>query len=359
MEEDIFAGAFAEANGLKIEKEFSENNDNNGGADNKGAAQNPANQQNNQQQNQQQNNQQQNQQQSGNDGSSAGQNNQTTPAPSFEELLVTNSKGKFKKIEDVEKAIDDAAKAAFATEKVQKLNDFIKAGGTFEDFAKTQLTDYTKLSDNEKIKERMKLTDPYLTDEELDVLIASEYTIAEDASDIDKKMVDIRRKRAAKEAENILIENQKKWAVQDVDPETARQEAAQNFEKWKTQFYGSIDKSDKLELTIGEKDTDKMHFEIKKELKDSVKQKYTNLSEFWNRYQNADGSDNVEKLVNDLYILENFNSIIKTVAGFAKTQGREELINERKNPNYTGDNVNTNNGVETIEDQIAKNAPRF
>lgn len=361
MDKDIFAQAFADANGLTIETESVIDKANNDAtAQNDPAGTNPANasagqnSQNNAQANQQ-NNQQSSQADPG-----AGQAQSNTVTPSFEELLATNSKGRFKKLEDIDAAITESVNSIFASEKVAKLNEYMKSGGKFEDFARTQLTDYTKLDDISKIKERMRITDSYLTDEEIDIMIESEYSVPEEASERDKKLVEIKRKRDAKEAESILIENQKKWAVTDRSSEEIRAEAEQKFGQWKNAFHGSVDKTEKLEFQIGEKENAvTFNFEVPKDVRNAVKDKYTMLDNFWQRYSNEDGTENIEKLVKDLYVLENLDAIIKSATGFAKTLGREEVIAERKQPGYTAPSQNQNNGgVKSIEEQIAENAPR-
>lgn len=361
--EDAFASAFAAANGLTLETENSSLNNSGSGtppAGNPPAGNQPANSGNpptgnpptpptppanpN------------NPPASGNPAPGAGDGNPPAQPQSFEKLLETTSKGRFKSLEDIDNYINSELKKVFVSEKVEKLNQYMKSGGKFEDFARTQLTDYTKLDEKSKIRERLRITDSYLTDEEIDVLIDTEYSVPETATDRDKQLINIKLKKDAKEAENVLLEHQKKWAVADRSPEELQAEAEAEFAKWQDAFHSSVDAVGKIELNIGEKDL--FSYEIPAEVKKSVKDNYTQLNNFWNRYNDKEGKEDIPKLARDLFILENLDKIILSATAFAKSKGREEVIAEMKNPGYQAPPAGGNQPpVESIEDQIAKNSP--
>jgi hypothetical protein len=274
-------------------------------------------------------------------------------AQSFDELLTANSKGKYKKLEDIETAINEGIKTAFVNDKVAKLNDYMKAGGKFEDFARTQLTDYTKLDEVSKIKERLRITESYLTDDEINTLVDAEYSVAEDATDREKQLMSIKKKKAAAEAEVVLLEHQKKWAVSEVSPEEAKLANEVEFEKWKTAFHTSVDSAGKIEVSIGDKEPVAFSYEVPADSKASVKEKYTQLSNFWNRYTDDKGNEDVAKLTKDLFILENFEKIANALGSFMRTKGREDVINERKQPGYVAPTEGVQDSPLTIEEQIA------
>ena len=85
-------------------------------------------------------------------------------------------------------------------------------------------------------------------------------------------------------------------------------------------------------------------------------EEYVNqLENFFQQYVDDAGNWNYDQLNTDMFILNNIDSIIKSVANHYKSQGTEEVVQELKNPSYEGKDAQpSNDGTPSIEEQILK-----
>lgn len=267
----------------------------------------------------------------------------------FSSELSKRSGGKFKSYEDIEAAITDAGANAFANDMVAKLNDYVKGGGRAADFIKTQTVNFKEMSDLEAIKERSLLFDEGLTSEEVTLLMEEEFGVGENATDREKKLAQIKIKKAANAARDELVKYQEKWAVAPEATDEQRQRAnAKTTEDWRQELSTTVDKSEEISFKIGEQD---FKFKPSDDAKAAVKSNY-DLTKFWDRYKTDAGYD-VAKFVKDQYILNNIDDIISSIATFAKGTGTEEVIDEMKNPDLDGkDKKNQDGGKISVVDQV-------
>jgi hypothetical protein len=116
---------------------------------------------------------------------------QTQEAPVLEEITE-------EEIEEVEEQVEEAIAEAEATgeplpENIQKLMDFMdETGGDLNDYVKLN-QDYSKLDDQNLLREYYKQTKPHLDNEEINFLMEDTFSYDEDMDD-DR---DIRRKKLA------------------------------------------------------------------------------------------------------------------------------------------------------------------
>jgi hypothetical protein len=104
-------------------------------------------------------------------------------APAFDEVswVKERTKGKYESAEALFQALAESeTKITPETELVRGVNDFIKRGGTVEEYLKTQTTDFAKLSHYDAIKAKLKFDKPFLEDHEIDLMLKREYKIGED-----------------------------------------------------------------------------------------------------------------------------------------------------------------------------------
>jgi hypothetical protein len=271
---------------------------------------------------------------------------------SFESLLEKKSGGKFKSFSDIERALEEAPEQAFANEMVAKLNEYVKNGGSANDFLKTQTVNFGEMNDLDALREHAALFDSTLSREEIDLLIEDEYGLRPDASDTEKRLAAIKMKKAGQVARRELQDYQKKWAVPQSTSEEVQQAARAAAEKWQQELSGVVDLQQELAIKIGEED---FKFVPSSEAKEAVKKGH-DLNKFWDRYK--DGSErgyDLNKFVKDMFILNNFDDIIKSVAVFAKGQGADGLVDSMKNANFKpADHKDGKGGTKSIEDQIGQ-----
>jgi len=251
----------------------------------------------------------------------------------FDKLLAERSGGKWKSITDIEKALEEAPTNAFANEQIAKLNDYVKSGGRLEDFVRTQTVDYSKMTPEQLVAERMMLDDPELTAQEVQLLMEEDFGVADDASERAKQVATAKLKKAAREAKDALEANKQKWATPLPDQTAQRAEAQQ---RWEAQLSGTVDKVSNIDIALNQ--TDNFSFKIEDAAKAKIKENYRDLSTFFKRYIKPDGSEDTERFVKDMIKLENFDLIVRSAASASKNQGKKDVVDDIKNTDFSGKN---------------------
>jgi len=271
----------------------------------------------------------------------------------FDKLLAERSKGRFKNLSDIDNALEAAPKNAFVNEQIAKANEYIQQGGTFQDFARTQTIDYVKMPDLDIIKEGYALSDPNLSADEVQLLAEEEYGVSENASEREKSLAQIRLKRDATKSRQALVEHQSKWAVPQASDEDIAAARTAEGEQWVADLSQAVDGIDKVDFVLNEKDT--FPFEVSAEAKTAIKEQYADVRKFFLRYRKEDGSSDTQAFVKDMLILNNFEHILRSAASFNKGQGIEQVVDQIKNPDFKGENVQKpTDGKLTIQEQAAR-----
>jgi len=275
-----------------------------------------------------------------------------TESPSFEDLLLEKSGGKFKSYEDFEKALtekpQETQSADFASEQLEVLNRYVKDGGKLEDFLKTQV-DYANMSEMDVIKAEMKLNDPDLTESDMDFLINKEYQLDDEEYDEDEvRLSKIKLRKDARKAKTALKEWQDGYTISEkkesVEPqqkvEQNTQPSKESLEKERVRWEGAVkdsaSKMEQIDFEINEKG-DKFTFALSDEDRANVVKNTSDLSKFWSRFMNGDGTENIEKLNRTMFMVDNFDKIIRAAASKFKSDGKDAILEDIKNPNYSAD----------------------
>ena len=94
-------------------------------------------------------------------------------------------------------------------------------------------------------------------------------------------------------------------------------------------------------------------FSLTEEDKDNLYNNNSNLDGFFNRYMDeGSGKWNMEKLNMEMFILNNFDRIIRSVASQNKGVGREQIIKDIKNPSFAPQKKAAQGSSKSILDQI-------
>jgi len=249
----------------------------------------------------------------------------------FETTLAERSGGRFNSIADIDKALEDAPANAFANEQIAKLNDYVKSGGSLNDFVRTQTVDYATMSPEELIYSKMAMDDPEMSAEEISLLMEDDYGVADDATDRTKQVAGAKLKRASREALKELQEHQKKWSVPLADQKIDREA---NVKQWEAQLNGAVDNTNEIDIALNQ--TDNFTFKLEDDAKAKLKTNYRELDKFFSRYIDASGKEDTARFVRDMAILENFESIVRSAASASKSQGKKDVVDDIKSPNFEG-----------------------
>ena len=290
-----------------------------------------------------------------------------TESPSFEELLLEKSGGKFKSYEDLEKTLTEKPQETksvdFANEQLEVLNRYVNDGGKLEDFLKTQV-DYSSMSEMDVIKAEMKLNDPDLSESDMEFLINKEYQLDSEEYDEDEvRLSNIKLRKDARKAKTALKEWQDGYTIpenkESVESEQKMEQTNQPSQealakekaRWEKAVNDSASKMEKIDFEINEKG-DKFTFALSDEDRVNVVKNTSDLSKFWSRFMNGDGTENVEKLNKTMFMVDNFDKIIRAAASQFKSEGKDAILDDIKNPNYSADSKVEPSGSQSMQEQM-------
>ena len=244
---------------------------------------------------------------------------------------------KFDSIESFNDALS-TKKTSFANEQIEKMNNFVsETGRSIADYIRTQAVDYSKMSNEDIMRLSFKQENPELSMDEVNVLIDSKYKIDKDKySDSEKTLGKIELKKDVAKARKNLIDMQEKYRtpVQNSNQDSPEQEAAR--ESWVSDMSSEVDEVESITFDIndsGEEFTFALSDDHRKDLVDAN----SNLSDFFNQYINEDGNWDFDRLNTDMFVLRNFQDIIRSVANQYRSKGTEQVVRDIKNPSFNNE----------------------
>ena len=278
----------------------------------------------------------------------------------FNTLLREKSEGKFENYEDLVKSFEENQKEtdSFANETIAKLNQYILDGGSINDFDKTQV-DYSEMSDLNILKAGMKLNDPDLSDSDIDFLVDREYKLDEEEYDEDEVRISkLKLRKDAKEYKIKLEEWKKQYEIPvksegqlKEDENTNRENQLKEKQRWENLVNDSTSKFETVDFNINDKG-EKFTFTLSDEDRNTLKSSNSDLSKFWSRFMNEDGTENMEKLNKTMFLVDNFDKVVRAVANQYKSSGKDDVLKDIKNPDYNMNNATTDSGLKSLQQQM-------
>jgi len=227
-------------------------------------------------------------------------------------------------------------KTSFANEQLEKMNNFVsETGRSIVDYIKTQAVDYSKMSNEDVMRLSLKQENPELSMDEVNVLIDSKYKLGKDKyGDAEKTLGKIELKKDVTNARKSLMEMQEKYRmpVQNNDNSTERETAKKD---WVNNMSSQVDEVESITFDIndsGEQFTFSLTDNHRKGLVDAN----SNLNGFFDKYV-ENGNWNFDKLNTDMFVLNNFQDIIRSVANQYRSKGTEQVVKDIKNPSFNNE----------------------
>ena len=97
-------------------------------------------------------------------------------------------------------------------------------------------------------------------------------------------------------------------------------------------------------------------FQLNDDHKKSLVESNSNLNNFFDRYVEESGDWNFDKLNIDMFVLDNFQDIIRSVASQYRSKGTEQVVRDIKNPSFNNEpksNISKDKSIiEQLDDQI-------
>ena len=242
-------------------------------------------------------------------------------------------------------------KTSFANEQIEKMNNFIsETGRTMADYIRTQAVDYSKVSNEDVMRLTLKQENPELSMDEVNVLINSKYKLGEDKhSDADKTLGKIELKRDVTNARKNLMETQEKYRMpaenndNSVEQETVRKD-------WVNNMSSEVDGVESITFDINDSG-EKFTFSLTDDHRNGLMNANSNLNNFFDQYV-EDGNWNFDKLNTDMFVLNNFQDIIRSVANQYRSKGTEQVVKDIKNPSFNNEPRQNTEQKKSVLDEL-------
>ena len=144
--------------------------------------------------------------------------------------------------------------------------------------------------------------------------------------------------------------------VPDEETGMTQEEANKLRNEWLTDMDEQVEDLDSVSFAINDTG-EQFDFKLTSEHKKQIKNQNSNLDKYFDRYIDAEtGNWDYDKLNLDMFIRDNFDEIIRSVANQYRSKGTEQVITEIKNPSYNVEQkrptVEKKSIMEQIQDKI-------
>jgi len=234
-------------------------------------------------------------------------------------------------------------KSPFANETLQQINDYVnETGRTVEDFMMTQSLKPDEMSDQEAVMFMLSRENPGLSQDDLKFYMEETYKLKAEDDSNEKRFGEIALKKESIRAKNEISQFKEHYKSPVSDIANAKQ-AEEQTKAQKDTFYDEVVEDMKgiegLTFDIDDKGTE-FTFAISDENRPKPEEYVNQLENFFQQYVDDSGSWNYDQLNTDMFILNNIDSIVKSVANHYRSQGTEEVVQELKNPSFEGKPTN-------------------
>jgi len=211
------------------------------------------------------------------------------------------------------------------------------------------------MSDSDAVMFMLQRENPGLSKDDLKFFMEETYKLNAEDDSSEKRFGTIAMKKEAMRARSEINEFKSHYNSPVADLAN-QQQMDEEVQAEKDSFYNDVveDMSEIEGLTfeIDDKGTE-FTFAINEDNRPDPQEYVNELDNFFTQYVDEEGNWNYDQLNTDMFILNNIDEIIKSVANHYKSQGTEEVVQELKNPSYEGKETrSTNDGPQTMAQQI-------
>lgn len=247
---------------------------------------------------------------------------------------VDDVKERLSKYEEYKARVESVEGKVVDDEELLKLYEAKKKGWSAEEYWALTKKDFDSASDEDVIKELMRLEKPHLDAEDIDVLYERNYKIDEDVDDEgDVRFKKLQLKDAAASARAKLKSHQAEYKPKAVQQRETQERAK---EYWRDAAGGfNID-----EIRVERGENDAVTYKVPQEVVEQVKGELTEIDNYFRSYVKEDGNLDVKRILEDRVKLKVFEDVVKAGATYSESKGREEVVERRNNVTTNPDKKN-------------------
>jgi hypothetical protein len=263
---------------------------------------------------------------------------------------------KFNSFEEISDFLNKEPEQQTIDERVQAIADFVnETGRDPKDWFYYQSLDPSEMDDMAVVKNQMKVENPYLSSEEVDLLVNNKYKLDDEVFDENEvKLSKLQLKMDAEKGRTSInsLRDQYKAPIQ----QQAQQEETSSpiDEQWVDAMTRETNDFEALSFDIGENEFD---FKVSDDYKRVLVEKNANLENYFDEYVSEDGSWDYDLLNSHRALIDNIDEIVNAVYQQGLGDGQRGLVEKTANvsmesPQQTGGEQRVSNVAQQLSDAL-------
>jgi len=258
------------------------------------------------------------------------------PDDVFQTLLEKKTGGKIKSAADLQDRLDNYVKPA--NSRLAKANEYAEKGGDELEYFKNLATDWTKADPQKLVFDKTKAEYPAgVTDEQINAILNDKYALEEDTdsaaylkgqANMLKDADTIRQERIAEQQSALIPPQDRK----DADASIAREQAVK---EWEGRVEKGLSSFKGITVDLGNGETFQHQPKDEASLKSTLQQLKLALNDVNNvgtltmmNSERYSGQDGVQKLAEDIYFLNNRDSILQEIVNAKKDEKLDKFVKD-------------------------------
>jgi len=241
-------------------------------------------------------------------------------------------------------------------ERVQAILEFVNETGRDPlDWFYYQTLNPSEMDDLTVVKNQMKVENPYLSSEEVDLLVKNKYKLDDELNDADEvKLSKLQLKMDAEKGRDAINGVREQYKAPEVKVQHQEETSSVIDEQWIDAMTRETNDFDALSFDIGENEFD---FKVSDDYRRALVEKNTNLENYFDDYVNEDGSWDYDLLNSHRALVDNIDEIVNAVYKKGLGDGQRKLVEKTANvstqsPQQVGGEQRVDNVAQQLADAL-------
>jgi hypothetical protein len=246
----------------------------------------------------------------------------------------------------------EAQQAPSIDERVKAIADFVEETGRDPyDWFRYQSINPSEMDDLSAVKMQLAVDYPNLSNEDINLLVASKYKVDEDIfSDDEVRLAKIQLKIDADKAKRDIetLRENYRMPVKQEEPQEYEVQSPID-ENWVRTMSQEVDALEALTFDLNGQE---FNFGLNDQYKSSLKDKNARLDEFFDQYVDESGSWDFETLNAHRALLDNIDEIASAIYKQGLSDGQRNLVEKAANVDVTSPRVAESKNADSVAAQI-------
>ena len=262
----------------------------------------------------------------------------------------------FNSFEEISDFLNREPEQQTIDERVQAIADFVNETGRDPlDWFYYQTLNPSEMDDLSVVKNQMKVENPYLSSEEVDLLVNNKYKLDDELhEDSEVQLSKLQLKMDAENGRKSINKIREGYMVPERREEIQEEISSPIDDQWIDAMTRETNDFDALSFDIG---NDEFDFKVSDDYKRTLVEKNANLENYFDDYINEDGSWDYDLLNSHRALIDNIDEIVNAVYRQGMGDGQRGLVEKTANvstetPQQTGGEQRASNVAQQLADAL-------